>query len=67
MKAYAGEGDKITLNFAGKTYQKKIKKNASTLTFTQKIKKQKKGTKIKVTLFNKYKQVRAKKTVKVSN
>ena len=63
---YAKAGDVIKIKAGGKTYTKKVKANTSCFKFTQKIKKQKKGAKIKVTVYNKFKQVRIKRTVKVS-
>ena len=63
---YAKAGDVIKIKAGGKTYTKKVKANTSCFKFTQKIKKQKKGAKIKVTVYNKFKQVRIKRTVKVT-
>ncbi len=54
----ARKGDVIKVKVGKKTYTKKVKKNAKTFKFTQKISKQKKGTKIKATVLNKFKQVR---------
>lgn len=62
---YAKAGDVIKIKASGKTYTKNVKANASCFKYTQKIKKQKKGAKIKVTVYNKFKQVRRTKTIKV--
>jgi DNA repair exonuclease SbcCD ATPase subunit len=55
----------LVFEVGGKTYTKKVKKTASSLKVSQKIAKQKKGTKIKVTVYNKFNQKRCAKTIEV--
>ena len=51
------KGDKVQLKIGKKKYSKKIKKDAKTFKYTVKIKKKKKaGTKITITVKNKFKQ-----------
>ena len=60
----AVQGDIIKIKVGKKTYTKKVGSKPK-YKYTQKIKKQKKGTKIKVTVYNKFKQIRCTKTIKV--
>lgn len=50
------KGDKISIKVGKKTYTKKIKKDATKVTYKQKIKKTKEGSKITITVKNKFKQ-----------
>ena len=50
------KGDTITIKVGKKSYTKKIKKDASKITYKQKIKRTKEGSKIKITVKNKFKQ-----------
>ena len=59
------KGDKITVKVGKKTYTKKIKKDASKISYKQKIKKSKAGSKITVTVKNKFKQTVYSKSKKV--
>ena len=60
----AVQGDIIKIKVGKKTYTKKVGSKPK-YKYTQKIKKQKKGTRIKVTVYNKFKQIRCTKTIKV--
>ena len=64
QKQTIGQGDIIKIKVGKKTYTKKVGSKPK-YKYTQKIKKQKKGTRIKVTVYNKFKQIRCTKTIKV--
>ena len=58
------KGSVLKVKVGKKTYTKKVGSKPK-YKYTQKIKKQKKGTRIKVTVYNKFKQIRCTKTIKV--
>ena len=59
------KGDYIKLKVGKKTYTKKIHKDKKKLKYTVKTKKLKKGTKVKITVYNKFKQKLKSKTFKI--
>ena len=61
----AKKGDVIKIKAGNNKYSKKVSKNKATFKYTQKIKKLKKGTKINISVYNKFGQLRLKETVKV--
>ena len=61
----AKKGDIIKIKAGSKTYRKKVSADTASFRFVQKIRKQKAGTTIKVTAYNRFKQVRCTKSVKV--
>lgn len=59
------KGDYIKLKVGKKTYTKRIKKDQKKLKYSVKTKKLKKGTKVKITVYNKFKQTLKVKAFKI--
>ena len=59
------KGDYIKIKVGKKTYTKKIKKDQKKIKYTVKTKKLKRGTKVKITIFNKFKQELISKSFKI--